>query len=93
MRMRANAGDRSGSSFQRRWADSALTVLAVELAVTIFIIAPLAVLTPRSGNLGLPLVLAALVITPVLIAAVLVASSNGAAMAAVFVAIALFPRP
>lgn len=72
-----------------KWADPALTVLAIELAVTIFIIAPLAVLAPRSDSLILPLVLATLVVAPVLIAAVLVASSNGAAMAAVFVAIAL----
>jgi voltage-gated potassium channel Kch len=85
--MHANAGDGSGSARQR-WTDPALTVLAVELALAIFIIAPIGVLAPRSG-LILPLVLTALVVTPVLFAAVLVASDNGAAMAAVFVAIAL----
>ena len=85
--MQANARDRSGS-LQQRWADPALTVLALELAVTIFIIAPLGVLAPRSG-LVLPLLLTALVVTPVLLAAALVASHNGVATAAVFVAIAL----
>ena len=85
--MRVNVGGRPGS-FQQRWADLALTVLTVELAVAIFILAPLGVLAPRSG-LVLPLLLSALVVTPVLLAAVLVASSNGAATAAVFVAIAL----
>ena len=85
--MGAKPGDRSGS-LQQRWADPALTVLAIELAVAIFLLAPLGVLAPRSG-LVLPLLLTALVVTPVLLAAVLVASSNGVAMAAVFVAIAL----
>ena len=85
--MQANATNRSGSR-QQRWADPALTVLAIELAVAIFILAPLGVVAPRSG-LVLPLLLTALVVTPVLLAAVLVASNNGAAMAAVFVAIAL----
>jgi hypothetical protein len=85
--MHANAGDRS-RSLRQRWTDPALTVLAIELALAIFIIAPIGVLAPRSG-LVLPVVLTALVITPVLVAAVLVASENGAAMAAVFVAIAL----
>jgi ion channel len=74
---------------QAKWADRALTVLAIELAVTIFVIAPLAVLAPRGDGLAFPLVLIALVVTPVLIAAVLVASSDGVAMAAVFVAIGL----
>jgi hypothetical protein len=85
--MHANASDRSGS-LQQRWADRALTVLAIELAVAVFVIAPLGVLAPRSG-LVLPALLIAIVVTPVLLAAVLVASSNGVAMAAVFVAIAL----
>ena len=85
--MHTNARDRSGS-WQQRWADPALTVLAIELAVAIFILAPLGVLAPRSGPV-LPLLLIAFVATPVLFAAVLVASTNGAAMAAVFVAIAL----
>jgi hypothetical protein len=85
--MHANAGDRSGS-LRQRWADPALTVLAIELAAAIFVLAPLGVLAPRSG-LVLPLLLTALVVTPVLLAAVLVASNNGAARAAVFLAIAL----
>jgi hypothetical protein len=63
-------------------------VLAIELAVAIFLLAPLGVAAPRSG-LVLPLLLTALVVTPVLLAAVLVASNNGTARAAVFVAIAL----
>ena len=87
MRMNANTGVRSGS-WQHRWADPALTVLAIELAVAIFIIAPLGVLAPR-GGLVLPLLLTALVLTPALLAAVLVAADNAAARAAVFVAIAL----
>jgi len=87
MRMNANTGVRSGS-WQQRWADPALTVLAIELAVAIFIIAPLGVLAPR-GGLVLPLLLTALVLTPALLAAVLVAADNAAARAAVFVAIAL----
>jgi Ion channel len=85
--MNANARARPGS-WQQRWADPAITVLAIELAVAIFIIVPLGVLAPRSG-LVLPLLLTALVLAPVLLAAVLVASDNGAARAAVFVAIAL----
>jgi voltage-gated potassium channel Kch len=85
--MHTMARDRSGS-LQERWADPALTVLAVELTVAIFILAPLGVLAPRSGPV-LPLLLIAFVATPVLLAAVLIASTNGAAMAAVFVAIAL----
>jgi hypothetical protein len=85
--MHANAGDRSGS-WQQRWADPALTVLAIELAATVFLLAPLGVLVPRSGVV-LPILLTALVVTPVLLAAVLVASNNGTARAAVFVAIAL----
>jgi hypothetical protein len=85
--MHADARDSAGS-WQQPWTDPALTVLAIELAVAVFIIAPLGVLAPRS-NLVLPLLLTALVVIPVLLAAVLVASSNGAAMAAVFVAIAL----
>ena len=87
MRMNANAGVRSGS-WQQRWADPALTVLALELAVAIFVVAPLGVLAPRSG-LVLPLLLTALVLTPALLAAVLIASKNGTARAAVLVAIAL----
>jgi hypothetical protein len=75
-------------SWQQRWADPALTVLAIELAVAIFIIAPLGVLAPGSG-LVLPLLLTALVLTPALLAAVLVASDNSTARAAVFVATAL----
>jgi len=63
-------------------------VLAIELAVAIFIVAPVGVLTPRSGLVP-PLFLTALVVTPVLLAAVLVASTSGAARAAVFVSIAL----
>jgi len=85
--MPTNAGDRSGS-LQERWADPALTVLAIDLALAIFVIAPLGVLAPGSGPV-LPLLLIAFVVTPVLLASVLVASTNGAAMAAVFVAIAL----
>jgi ion channel len=87
MRMNANARVLSGS-WQQRWADPALTVLALELAVAIFVVAPLGVLAPRSG-LVLPLLLTALVLTPALLAAVLVASHNGPAKAAVLVAIAL----
>ena len=79
---------RSSGSFRQRWADPALTVLAIELAVAIFIVAPVGVLAPRSGLVP-PLLLTALVVTPVLLAAVLVASTSGAARAAVFVAIAL----
>jgi len=63
-------------------------VLAIELAVAIFIVAPVGVLAPRSGLVP-PLLLTALVVTPVLLGAVLVASTSGAARAAVFVAIAL----
>jgi hypothetical protein len=85
--MNAKASVRSGS-WQQRWADPALTVLAIELAVAIFIIAPLGVLAPGSG-LVLPLLLTALVLTPALLAAVLVASDNSTARAAVFVATAL----
>jgi hypothetical protein len=85
--MNANARVRSGS-WQQRWADPALTVLAIELAVAIFIIAPLGVLAPRSG-LVLPLLLTALVLAPALLAAVLVVSDSGTARAAVLVAIAL----
>jgi hypothetical protein len=85
--MHLNAGDRSGS-WRQRWGDPALTVLAIELAVAIFIIAPLGVLAPRSG-LVLPLVLIPLVVAPVLLAALLVASENGPATAAVFAAIAV----
>jgi len=87
--MHAKTAIHSGSSLRQRWADPALTVLAIELTVTIFIIAPFALLAPRSEGLVVPLVLTAVVIAPVLIAAVLVASSNGAARAAVFVASAL----
>jgi hypothetical protein len=72
-----------------RWADPALTVLAVELALTIFVIAPLGVLAPQSDVLILPLVLTALVVSPVLISVVLVGSSSGVTRAAVFGAIAL----
>ena len=79
---------RSSGSFRQRWADPALTVLAIELAVAIFIVAPVGVLAPRSGLVP-PLLLTALVVTPVLLGAVLVASTSGAARAAVFVAIAL----
>jgi len=75
-------------SFQERWADPALTVLAIELAVAVFLLAPLGVLAPRSGVV-LPLLLTVLVVAPVLLAAVLVASRSGAARAAIFVAIAL----
>jgi sugar phosphate permease len=49
---------------------------------------PLGVLAPRSW-LVLPLLLTALALTPALLAAVVVASDNGTARAAVFVAIAL----
>jgi len=70
-------------------AELSLTVLAIELAVAIFVVAPLAVVAPRSDSLVVPIVVTALVIAPVLIAAVLVASSNGVATAAVFVAIGL----
>ena len=79
---------RRSDSWRERWTDQALTVLAIELAVAIFIVAPLGVLAPRTG-LVLPLVLLALVVTPVLLAGLLVASHNGVAMGAVFVAIAL----
>ena len=72
---------------QARWADPALTVLTVELAVAVFILVPLGVLAPRSG-LVFPLVLTALV-APLLVAAVVVAFSNRVATAAIFVAIAL----
>jgi hypothetical protein len=85
--MNANARVSSGS-WQQPWADPALTVLAIELAVAIFIIAPLGVLAPRSG-LVLPLLLTALVLAPALLAAVLVVSDSGTARAAVLVAIAL----
>jgi len=85
--MYVNPRGGSGSSWQR-WADPALTVLAVELAVAIFVGAPLGLLAPGSG-LVLPVLLIALVITPVLFAAALVASSSGVARSAVFVAIAL----
>ena len=85
--MHPTAGDRS-ASWRQRWGDPALTVLAIELAVAIFIVAPLGVLAPRNG-LILPLVLTALVVAPVLLAALLVASESGPATAAVFVAIAL----
>jgi len=85
--MQANAGDVS-VSWQQRWADPALTALAIELAVAVFFISPLGVLAPR-GGLVLPVVLAALVVAPVLLTAVLVASNHGPAKAAVFVAIAL----
>jgi len=85
--MQANARGLS-VSWQQRWADPALTALAIELAVAVFFISPLGVLAPR-GGLVLPVVLAALVVAPVLLTAVLVASNHGAAKAAVFVAIAL----
>jgi hypothetical protein len=85
--MDVNATER-WHSWQQRWADPALTVLAIELAAAVFIIAPLGVVAPR-GGLVVPLLLTALVVTPVLLAAVLVASTNGAARAAVFVAISL----
>jgi Ion channel len=62
--MHVNPRGRSGSSWQR-WADPALTVLAVELAVAIFVGAPLGLLAPGSG-LVLPVLLIGLVITPVL---------------------------
>jgi hypothetical protein len=87
MRRHLNPGDRSGS-WRQRWGEPALTVLAVELAAATFIVAPLGVLAPRSG-LVLPLVLTMLVVAPVLLAALLVASANGPAMAAAFVAIGL----
>jgi hypothetical protein len=77
------------SSSRPRWADPALTLLAIELAVTIFILVPLGVLAPRNDSLVFPLVLTALVVSPVLIGVVLVASSSGAERAAVFGAIAL----
>jgi voltage-gated potassium channel Kch len=70
-----------------RGADPALTVLALELVIAAFIVAPLSVMAPPSGVV-LPLLLTALVVAPVLLAAVLVASSSGTARAAVFVAIA-----
>ena len=82
-----NASDRPGA-WQERWTDPALTLLAIELAVAIFIVAPLGVLAPR-GGFALPLLLAAFVAAPVLLAAILVASRSGAALAAVFTAIAL----
>jgi ion channel len=87
--MLPNAGDAADASVQPGRADPALTVLAIELAVTIFVIVPLAVLAPRGDGLVLPLVLTGLVVTPVLITAVVVASSSGVARAAVFLAIAL----
>jgi ion channel len=85
--MRAKTRTGTGS-LERRWADPALTVLALELAIAIFVVAPLGVLAPRSG-LVLPLLLTALVVAPALLAAVLVASHNGPATAAVCAAIAL----
>jgi hypothetical protein len=63
-------------------------VLAIELALTIFIIVPLGVLAPRHDGVVFPLVLTALVVGPVLIGVVLVASSSPA-KAAGFGAIAL----
>jgi hypothetical protein len=85
--MRPNANDRP-DTLQERWTDPAITVLAIELAVAIFIVAPLGVLAPR-GGFALSLLLTAFVVAPVLIAAVLVASRSGVALAAVFAAIAL----
>lgn len=85
--MDADAERGSGSRLER-WSEPALTVLAIELAVAVFIVAPLGVTAPR-GGVVLPLVIIALVVAPVLLAGMLVASRNGAATAAVFVAAAL----
>ena len=73
----------------KRWSEPALTVLAIELAVALFIVAPLGVAAPPGRGFVLPLVLTSLVVAPVLVTAMLVASRNGAATAAVFVAAAL----
>lgn len=76
------------ASWLERWADPALTVLAVELAITIFIITPLGLLARDSGPVLLLLALT-FVVAPVLLAALLVASSSGPALAAVFAAVGL----
>jgi len=85
--MQLGTTDNPGA-WRERWADLALTVLAIELAVAIFIVAPLGVLVP-GGGFALWLLLTAFVLAPVLLAAALVASRSGAALAAVFAAIAL----
>ena len=85
--MQLGTSDNPGAWWER-WADPALTVLAIELAVAIFIVAPLGVLAP-GGGFALWLLLTAFVVAPVLLAAALVASRSGAALAAVFAATAL----
>jgi len=85
--MQLGTSDNPGA-WRERWADPALTVLAIELAVAIFIVAPLGVLAP-GGGFALWLLLTAFVVAPVLLAAALVASRSGPALAAVFAAIAL----
>jgi Ion channel len=85
----ANSSPGERSERLRRWTDPALTVLAIELTIGIFVVAPLAVVAPRGDGFTLPLLLTVLVVAPVLITAVLVTSVNGVAMGAVFVAIAV----
>jgi hypothetical protein len=85
--MPANVDEDLARARQRR-ADLALTLLAAELAGSLFILSPLSVLAPPSG-LVLPLVVTALVLAPTFLAAVIVASSHGAARSAVLGAIAL----
>ncbi len=85
--MQLGTSDNPGA-WRERWADPALTVLAIELAVAIFIVAPLGVLAP-GGGFALSLLLTAFVVAPVLLAAALVASRSGAALAAVFAGTAL----
>jgi hypothetical protein len=75
-------------AWRERWADPALTVLAIELTLAIFIVTPLGVLA-RGTGFAVWLLLTAFVVAPVLLAAVLVASRSGVALAAVFGAIAL----
>jgi hypothetical protein len=87
LRMDADAERGPGSRLER-WSEPALTMLAVELALAVFIVAPLGVTAPRDGFV-LPFVITALVVVPVLLTGLLVASRNGAATAAVFVAAAL----
>jgi ion channel len=84
-RMQAKASDHS-ASWLRRWADPALTVLAIELAITIFLITPLGLLARDSGLVVVLLVLS-FVVAPVLLAALLVASSSGPALAVAFAAV------
>ena len=70
----------------RRWADPALTLLAIELAITIFLITPLGLIARESGVVVVVLVLT-FVVAPVLLAALLVASSSGPALAVAFAAV------